>query len=253
MKIEVLGCYGNPTRGRRTTSFLVNDEVLFDAGCVTEALPLTRLRRISHVCLSHIHLDHVAGLCYLAELLSMFENEHLTVAADAAVIEGLSTQVFNNLLWPDFTAIPDRERPVVRLRKMGRGYTRIAGLRVKPVPVGHRTYATGFVVKEGLKTVVMTSDTRSTEEFWRTAVRAGGLQLIIAHVTFPSRLADLARTAGHMTLTTLLERIDTYGLQDIPVYVSHMKSMFEREIRSEVKKAGRENLHVLEQGSVLSV
>ena len=54
-------------------------------------------------------------------------------------------------------------------------------------------------------------------------------------------------------LTTLLEGIDACRLQDIPVYVSHMKSMFEREIRSEVRKAGRENLCVLEQGSVLYV
>jgi ribonuclease BN (tRNA processing enzyme) len=253
MKIEVLGCYGNVTRRRRTTSFLVNDEVLFDAGCVTQVLPPTRLRRISHVWVSHIHLDHVEGLCYLAEMLSMLEDRHVTVVAAEPVIEALSEHVFNNSLWPDFTAIPDRERAVVRLRKTGRGYTSVAGLRVKPVPVEHRTYATGFVVREGSKTVMMTSDTRSTEEFWRTAARAGGPEFIIAHVSFPSRLSDLAWRAGHMTLTTLLDRIDTYGLQNTPVYVAHMKSMFEREIRLEMRRSGRENLHVLEQGSVLYV
>ena len=251
MKIEVLGCYGNAIGRRRATSFLVNDEVLFDAGCVTEILPPERLKRISHVCLSHIHLDHVNGLCYLAEMLSMWEGSRLTVAADGPVIEGLSKHVFNNLLWPDFTAIPDRENPVVRLEMMGRDYAPIDGLTVTPIPVEHRVYATGFLVREGSKAVMMTSDTRATEEFWQTAARTEGLQFIIAHVAFPSRLDDLARRAGHMTPAALLERIDTYSLQHLTFYVSHMKSMFEREIRSEIRKAGRENLHVLEQGAIL--
>ncbi len=251
MKVEVLGCYGNAAGRRRATSFLVNDEVLFDAGCVTEVLPIGRLRKISHVCLSHIHLDHVNGLCYLAEVLSMSEGGRLTVAADEPVIRGLSKHVFNNHLWPDFTAIPDREKAVVRLEIMGRDYTPMAGLRVRPIPVEHRIYATGFLVWEGAKAIMMTSDTRATEEFWRTAAHTDGLQFIIAHVAFPSRLPDLARAAGHMTPSALFDRIDTYGLQDIPFYVSHMKSMFEREIRSEIRKAGRANLRVLKQGSIL--
>jgi ribonuclease BN (tRNA processing enzyme) len=253
MKIEVLGCYGNVTRRRRATSFLVNDKVLFDAGCVTEVLPLERLRQISHVCVSHIHLDHVNGLCYLAEVLSMSEGSRLTVAADEPVIEALSKDLFNNLLWPDFTAIPDRERAVVRLEKMGEDFTPIADLRVKPIPVEHRIYTTGFVVREGPKAIMMTSDTGATDQFWKTAAQTDGLELIIAHVAFPSRLPELARRAGHMTPSTLFDRIDAYGLQDIPLYVSHMKSMFEREIRSEIRKADRGNLRVLKQGSILYV
>ena len=71
---------------------------------------MERLRQISHVCVSHIHLDHINGLCYLGEVLSMFDGQQLIVAADEPVIEGLSKHVFNNLLWPDFTAIPNREK-----------------------------------------------------------------------------------------------------------------------------------------------
>jgi hypothetical protein len=44
MKIEVLGCYGNVTRRCRSTAFLINDHMLFDAGRVTEVLPAERLR-----------------------------------------------------------------------------------------------------------------------------------------------------------------------------------------------------------------
>ncbi len=251
MKIEILGCYGNVTRKCRTTSYLINDRVLFDAGTVTEVLPPERRKQISHVCLSHIHLDHVKGICALAEELAMIESGRVTVAADGEVIAALSEYVFNNFLWPDFTAIPDKKKAVVHLKTMGRGYTTVAGLRVKPVLVKHRIHTTGFIVKEAGKTIMMTSDTGVTEQFWEGARLEKHPEFIISHVAFPNRLHDLAVLSGHMTLSVLLDRIDTFALHHIPFYIAHMKSMFESEIRSEIKKAGRQNIHLLKQGSVL--
>jgi hypothetical protein len=106
------------------------------------------------------------------------------------------------------------------------------------------------VVKESDTTVMLTSDTGMTEQLWQEAKAESHVEFIIAHVAFPGRLSHLALTTGHMTLA-LLDRIDTYGLHHIPFYISHMKSMFEREIRTEIKHAGRENLRVLRQGSIL--
>jgi cAMP phosphodiesterase len=251
MKIEVLGCYGNMTIRCRTTAYLINDKVLFDAGTATAVLSPERLGRISHVCLSHIHLDHVKGLCALAEWRFMSKGKQVTVSADKQVIAALSKQVFNNLLWPDFTAIPDKKKAVVRLKIMGQGYSTIAGLRVKPVPVKHRIHTTGFIVQEKNKTIMMTSDTGLTDQFWQAARSEKHLEFIIAHVAFPSRLLNLALMSGHMTPAMLLERIDTFGLHQVPIYIAHMKSIFELEIRKEIKKAGRQNLRFLKQGSVL--
>jgi cAMP phosphodiesterase len=252
MKIEVLGCHGNVMRRCRSTAFLINDHMLLDAGTVTEVLPAERLEKISHVCLSHIHMDHVKGLCSLAEEFSMLENKRVTVVAAEPVIDALSKHVFNDLLWPDFTAIPNQERGVVRLQIVEPlSYTSLGSLRVKPIPVHHRIFTTGFAVKESDTTVMLTSDTGMTEQFWQEAKTQSHVEFIIAHVAFPGRLSHLALIAGHMTPAMLLDRIDTYGLHHIPVYISHMKSMFEREIRHEITRAGRENLRVLKQGSVL--
>ena len=252
MKIEVLGCYGNVTRRCRSTAFLINDHVLFDAGTVTDVLSAERLKRISHVLLSHIHMDHVKGLCSLAEEFSISENGRVTVVAMKPVIDALSRHVFNNCLWPDFTALPDEERGIVRLQIADPlDSTAIGNLSAKPIPVHHNISTTGFVVKESDTTVMLTSDTGMTEQFWQEAKAESHVDCIIAHVAFPSRLSPLALTAGHMTVAMLLDRIDTYGLHHVPCYVSHMKSMFEREIRLEIQRARRPNLHVLEQGSVL--
>jgi cAMP phosphodiesterase len=181
-------------------------------------------------------------------LISEFQG--ITVVADEQVLKGLSTHVFNNLLWPDFTSIPDREKAVIRYQILDGHYTTVAGLRVKPVPVQHSVHTTGFIIQENDKSIMLTSDTGATEQFWHTA-RLEPPDLIIAHVAFPSRLADRALTSGHMTPSMLLERIDAYNLHDVSFYIAHMKSMFEREIREEIKQAGRQNLRVLKQGSVL--
>jgi ribonuclease BN (tRNA processing enzyme) len=253
MKLEILGCYGNVTDRCHTTAYLINDSVLFDAGTVAKVLPPERLKQISHVCISHIHLDHVKGLCALAERLSMMENQHMTVAADKQVIKDISEHVFNDFLWPDFTAIPNKKKAVVRLKVLGQGYTIMAGLKIKPVPVTHKIHTTGFVIKENGKTIMITSDTGVTEQFWQVARLEKHLAFIIAHVTFPKRLFDLAVLSGHMTLSMLLDRIDTFGLHHVPIYIAHMKSMFEPEICREIKKAGRQNLRLLKQGSVLYI
>jgi cAMP phosphodiesterase len=253
MKLEILGCYGNVTDRCYTTAYLINDSVLFDAGTVAKVLSPARLKQISHVFISHIHLDHIKGLCVLAERLSMMENQHMTVAADKQVIKDISEHVFNDFLWPDFTTIPDKKRAVVKLKVMRQGYTTVADLKVKPVPVTHKIHTTGFVIKEKDKAIMITSDTGVTEKFWQVARREKHLAFIIAHVTFPNRLSDLAVLSGHMTLSMLLDRIDTFGLHHVPIYIAHMKSMFEPEIRREIKKAGRQNLRLLKQGSVLYI
>lgn len=254
MRIEILGCCGDRARDRRTTAYLINGHVLFDAGTVTEVLSPERLGKISHVCLSHINLDHVKGLCFLGEELALLGGHRVTVAGDRKVLDDLSKHVFNDALWPDFTAIPNGCEPVIEIQVMEPdGFTDIGCLRVRPVPVQHPISTTGFVIREGRKTVMMSSDTGLTDEFWRVAVSENDLKLVIAHVPFPNRLADLAASCGHMTLSVLLERIDTYALHHVPIYVTHMKSMFVEEITEEIRAAGRENLLVLEQGSELTI
>jgi ribonuclease BN (tRNA processing enzyme) len=252
MKLKVLGCSGNVTRHHRTTAYLVNDRVLFDAGTVTEVLAPARLERISHVFLSHVHLDHVKGLCSLAEELSMREEApSLIVLADEHVIEAVSQHVFNNCLWPDFTVIPE-ESPVVSLRTLDpRECTIVHGLKVTAIPVHHKVYTTGFLVKEGEKTIMMTSDTGMTEQFWETAKRENSVEFIVAHVAFPNRLSNLAALTGHMTPSVLLDRIDTYHLQHVLFYIAHTKSMFEKEIREEIRNSMRPNLRLLTQDEVL--
>src|SRR5437899_11180143 len=60
--LRVLGCSGSIAAGSRTTAFLLDDDVLIDAGTGVGELTLAELARIEHILLSHSHLDHVLAI-----------------------------------------------------------------------------------------------------------------------------------------------------------------------------------------------
>ena len=53
MKLRVLGCSGSIAAGSRTTAFLLDDDVLVDAGTVVGDLTLDEMARIDHIVVSH--------------------------------------------------------------------------------------------------------------------------------------------------------------------------------------------------------
>ena len=62
MRIRVLGCSGAIAKDCRTTSFLIDEDTLIDAGTGVGDLSLDEMRKIEHVFLTHSHLDHVAAI-----------------------------------------------------------------------------------------------------------------------------------------------------------------------------------------------
>ena len=54
MQVRVLGCSGSIAAGSRTTSFLLDDDVLIDAGTGVGDLTLEQMGRIDHIFISHV-------------------------------------------------------------------------------------------------------------------------------------------------------------------------------------------------------
>ena len=62
MQVRVLGCSGAIAKDCRTTSFLVDTDLLVDAGTGVGDLTLEEMAAIDDVVLTHCHLDHIAAL-----------------------------------------------------------------------------------------------------------------------------------------------------------------------------------------------
>src|SRR3989454_8476786 len=162
MKVRVLGAFGSEGLGQRPSAFLVNDRVLVDAGSVSGALTVPEQLEVEHALITHTHLDHVAGLAFLAETLACCSARRpVTVASTAPIVDALKTAVFNNVVWPDFARIPDATTPVVKYRTLvEEAEQRVGDLWVTPVAGTHTVPTVGFVIHDGTRGFVYRSEER---------------------------------------------------------------------------------------------
>lgn len=254
MKLKVLGAYGSEGPGQRPSAFLVDDRVLVDAGSVGGALSVKCQLDVEHVLLSHAHLDHVAGLAFLTDTLGIASAQRsVTAVSIAPVVDALRTHAFNDVLWPDFTAIPSPADPFLRFRSLTEeAEARVGDLWVTPVPVDHTVRTTGFIIHDGETGFVYSGDTGPTERIWRLAREMRGLKVLVVETAFPNRLDSLARASGHLTPAMLgreLKKMPT----DLPVWVYHVKPQLYEETAEDLAKIDPARIHILEQGKTYSL
>lgn len=145
MKVRVLGCSGAIAKDCRTTSFLIGDSILLDAGTGVGDLTLEEMGKIDHVLLTHSHLDHIAALPLMLDAVSSQRRNPVQVHALAATISALQTHVFNNVIWPDFSAIPSAASPFLQYQAFELGdVLSIAGVQIEVLPAHHIVPAVGF-------------------------------------------------------------------------------------------------------------
>jgi ribonuclease BN (tRNA processing enzyme) len=253
MKLRVLGCSGGIGARARTTSFLLDDDVLIDAGTGVEDLSVEELARIDHVFLTHSHLDHVAALPLMVDSVGALRSRPLVVHALPETIAALRAHIFNWVIWPDFTEIPHFERPWMVFEPMAMGATVTLGERsVRSLPANHTVPAVGYHLFGPGGSLAFSGDSWPTDEFWRLINGIRDLRFLIIETAFSNRERDLAITAKHLypiELGTQLERLRT----EPEVLVTHLKPSDAATIAREIDAwAGRSHPRLLEHGQVLS-
>lgn len=254
MKLRVLGAFGSAGIGQRPSAFLVNDRVLVDAGTVAGALTVPEQLAVEHAVISHVHLDHIVGLTFLTDTLSSCgEERSVTVTGIAPVVDALRDNVFNNLVWPNFAAIPSREAPVVRYRTLAEDTAqRVADLWVTPVAVSHSVPAAGFIVHDGARGFVYSGDTGPTDALWKATREHPGLGAVVLECAFPNRLGLLAERSKHMTPALIQREMDKLP-PDVPIWIFHIKPPFYEETAEELSRLGSDRIVILEQDKAYTV
>ena len=252
MKVRVLGCSGAIAKDCRTTSFLVNDRTLVDAGSLASGLCLDEQLAIDQVLLTHAHLDHLVGAAYLAETFAISGmGRALTVAGLAPVLDSVRSGIFNNVIWPDFSAIP-AEAPALAYRPLiPEASARFGELHVIPVPVDHTVPAAGFIVHDGTSGFVYSGDTGPTEALWKMARMVPGIRAVLVECAFPNRLQSLADISRHMTPERIQRERDKMPA-GVPLLVYHIKPLFAVEIGEELARLGGD-VSVVEQDKTYTV
>ena len=259
MEIRVLGCHGSQLPGCGLTGFLIDGTTLVDAGAVTSVLTLEEQVRIEHILITHAHLDHIRELSSLADNLCYARRgTPLLVVAPEGVIEELRTHIFNGAIWPDFSAIPNADNPVLRFMAVRPGEASNLGhLRVTAVPVHHTVETVAYVVAagtgRGAPAAVFIGDTGPTEEIWRVAGQ-DPVRAVFVETSLPDAREDLARLTGHLTPADLAGELSKLGRANRPqIYLYHMKIQYLNEIQREITLLENENIHVLSDGQIIRI
>src|ERR1043165_9091110 len=125
MIVQVLGCSGSIAAGCRTTSFLLDDDVLIDAGTGVGDMPLDALARVEHIFISHSHLDHILAIGLLADSVmrerSLAGRGPSQVHALAETIAALRTHIFNGRIRPASPRLPSADKPMLALTPIAVG------------------------------------------------------------------------------------------------------------------------------------
>lgn len=252
MKLRILGCSGGIGGDLRTTSMLLDDDVLIDAGTGVGDLSLQQLANIDHIFLTHSHLDHVASIPFLLDTVGWQRSKPVTLYAIQDTLDILSAHLFNWKLWPDFRQIPDAQSPVLHYAPVRVGEpVRLAGGRtITPVPANHVVPAVGFHLDSGAASLVFSGDTTSQEALWKYINKINNLKYFIIESALSDAERELAIIAKHLCPSLLAEELAKLQL-DPAIYVTHFKPR-EAELIMEqiVARIPGRRLHMLEQNQV---
>jgi ribonuclease BN (tRNA processing enzyme) len=223
MNFRVLGCSGGIGGALRTTSFLIDADILIDAGTGVGDLTLDELKKIDHVFITHSHLDHVAYIPFIVDTVGWMRERPLTVHATQATLEILREHLFNWKIWPDFTCIPNPDIAYMRYESLYLGQTvEIVGRKITPLPANHVVPAIGFQIDSGAASLVFSGDTTTNDALWQAVNRIPNLRFLIIETAFGNEERELAVVSKHLCPSLLAEELSKLRARP-EVFISHFK------------------------------
>lgn len=236
MKLTVLGCSGGIGSGRHTTCFLLDDDILIDAGTGITRLSFEQLTAIEHVFLTHSHLDHVLGLPLLLDAVGDRRNHPVTVHAMPETLEILSDHLFNWKLWPDFREIPDVSNPWVKFSPLPLGSSvNLDGRNFTTLPAHHVVPACGYRLTGKSGSLVFTGDTTSSDALMHALNDMSDLHDLIIETSFENELRDIAVASQHHWPDSLAHELKRLKSQP-RIWITHLKPGNENAIVAELKQ-----------------
>ncbi|MES1163763.1 MAG: 3',5'-cyclic-nucleotide phosphodiesterase, partial [Rhizobacter sp.] len=238
MNIRVLGCSGAIAAGYKTTAFLLDDDVLIDAGTGVGDLPLDALARIDHILVSHSHLDHILSIPLLADSVLRLREQAgrppIQVHGLPQTLDALKKHILNGVIWPDFTRLPNAEHPVLALHPFEIGQVlRLGNRRVEVLSAVHTVPAVGFAVLDDAGAAwVFTGDTGPNPALWKRLQGEKVAQLVI-ETAFSDEERQLAYISRHLCPAALGHELAQLP-GSVEVHITHIKPGEMDAVMSEV-------------------
>jgi len=195
------------------------------------------MKNISHVFLTHSHLDHFAFLPLLVDTMFPQIVAPIVIHGQAATLKALQDHIFNWTVWPDFATLPSAQRPVMRYEVMTPGEVCTLGNRtLEMIPVNHIVPCVGYRVAVPTGAFAFSGDTTTNDTLWDALNQHDSLDLLLVEAAFPNSEIALSKAARHYTPELLA--VDIVKLKHQPkIFISHPKPGQEAVIFDECRAA----------------
>ena len=239
MKVVILGSSDGDSGARQyVSSYLINDSVAIDAGCLGFHGSPEQQARVRNVFLTHSHSDHTTSLPIFIENVWTPSPDCPCIYGSAVTLDAIQRSIFNNEVWPDFVALSESMPPFLRLRALEpEESVEVEGLRVMPVRVEHTIPTFAYVVQDSVTAVIFGADSAPTTRLWEVARTIPVLKAVFLEASFPNRMRSIAEASLHLTP-------ETFGCEaakappGVRVIAVHMKVRYRAETEAELKSLG---------------
>jgi 3',5'-cyclic-nucleotide phosphodiesterase len=166
------------------------------------------------------------------------------------VIEALKKHLFNWVLWPDFSRIPNEREPAMRWQAIEYGATiEVDGRLITPWAVNHTVGSSAYWVRTVSGGFMFTGDMGSTPALWENLAGEKQLRQVIVDCSFTNADRALAEMSLHFCPHTLCEEIRALP-QSIEFLIYHLKPGQEELIMRELAEEGSRSFRAIRYGDV---
>ena len=245
MEVKIIGGHGGVTRNYHATSYLVDEELLIDAGSVAAGLDIQDQLKIDHILISHAHLDHTKDLAFICDNCFGLKGKPFEVYTHPTVRKAIKDHLFNDTIWPDFSILPTPDKPTITFNDLENEKEIILGkYKIMPIHVAHPGDAMGFIVTKGEKSILFTQDPGPTDRIWEIGRTRKDLVAIFSEVSFPNRMQNIADLSDHHTPASIGAELLKMP-KDVPVYLGHLKPNYQEELLQEIADLAEPRVHAL--------
>lgn len=247
-----MGCSGGFGAGLRTTSFLWDTDVLIDAGTGVGDLMPDELSKIDHIFLTHSHLDHIVSIPFLADAIVGKRASPITIHGLPETLAALHEKIFHNLIWPDFTTIPNLRQPCVQLSPMQPGQEIAIGQKsVTSIAVNHVVPAVGYLLRSAPGNhLAFSGDTSNCPTLWRHLQDTPNLHHVIVECSFRDSEIELAKVSKHFCPSLLAKDLEAFS-SPAKIHISHTKPGESDTVMQEINALAPIRCGKLSQGDIL--
>jgi ribonuclease BN (tRNA processing enzyme) len=234
MRVHILPAGGSP--GHPLTGFVVDGTLAVDAGPLGSA-PLAEQAAVSHVLLTHAHIDHVAGLPVFLDNVYQMGVCCPDVFALPHTLDALQRDLFNGRLMPDFIGMSKQMPPFVSVHPVTPDRPFAVGTyTVTAIPLKHTIPTVGYLIDDKTTAVAILTDTGPVPEVLAALAKWPRLRAVFLECSFPNAMGELAGVTGHQTTGQFLA-----GARLLPaavrVYAVHVKPRYWAEVTGELAGA----------------